>query len=401
MTKIRIAVVNSHPIQYFAPLYAYLNSQPDLEVTALYLSNVSIRGGKDAGFGREVKWDLDLLAGYQYKFIGKTFAQNILQSFWSLVAPELWWEIRSENYDALWLYGHQYAANFVALAAAKSKGIPVLMRGETHLGLKRTLAKRALRRPVMNLLYRSCDRFLAIGTANKNFYRAMGIPPDRIFLTPYAVDNDRFIRSANLAKRDRAEVRAQCGIPEAEPVILYAAKLTQRKHPEHLLEAANRLRSLTGRSHSILMVGSGELEAPLQAYCRDHGLTHVKFCGFRNQTEMPQFYAACDIFVLPSENEPWGLAINEAMCAGLPIVTTKEVGCVLDLVSDGVNGFTYQTGDVPALSNALCRLVENDELRKAQSEASRARISTWGYAECLTGFRAALKSLGLVAGANP
>ena len=74
-TKVtRIAVLNSHPIQYFAPLYAYLNAAPDLEVTALYLSDFSIRGGKDAGFGRDVKWDLDLLAGYRSVFLGEACA---------------------------------------------------------------------------------------------------------------------------------------------------------------------------------------------------------------------------------------------------------------------------------------------------------------------------------------
>ena len=63
-------MLNSHPIQYFAPLYAYLNAAPDLEVTALYLSDFSIRGGRDVGFGQDVKWDLDLLAGYRSVFLG-------------------------------------------------------------------------------------------------------------------------------------------------------------------------------------------------------------------------------------------------------------------------------------------------------------------------------------------
>jgi hypothetical protein len=65
----RIAVLNSHPIQYFAPLYAFLNTAPGLEVTALYLSDFSIRGGRDSGFGQNVKWDLELLNGYRSVFL--------------------------------------------------------------------------------------------------------------------------------------------------------------------------------------------------------------------------------------------------------------------------------------------------------------------------------------------
>ena len=128
-------MLNSHPIQYFAPLYAYLNAAPDLEVTALYLSDVSIRGGKDAGFGREVKWDLNLLAGYRSVFLGEAARTREPGGFWSLVAPQVWNELRSGRYDVLWLHGHNYAANLIALAAAKTAGLPVMMRGETHLGL--------------------------------------------------------------------------------------------------------------------------------------------------------------------------------------------------------------------------------------------------------------------------
>jgi hypothetical protein len=131
-------VLNSHPIQYFAPLYAYLNAAPDLEVTALYLSDVSIRGGKDSGFDRDVKWDLDLLAGYPSIFLGDRAYAREPQSFSSLVAPRVWNELRSGRYDVLWLHGHNYTANLIALAAAKAAGLRILMRSETHLGLPRS-----------------------------------------------------------------------------------------------------------------------------------------------------------------------------------------------------------------------------------------------------------------------
>src|SRR5262249_44642650 len=121
----RIAVLNSHPIQYFAPLYAYLNAASDLEVTAFYLYDFSIRGGRDAGFGREIKWDVDLLAGYPSVFLGHAARTREPAGFWSLIAPKVWSELRSGRYDVLWLHGHNYAANLLALLAAKSRGMPV------------------------------------------------------------------------------------------------------------------------------------------------------------------------------------------------------------------------------------------------------------------------------------
>ncbi|HVT26794.1 MAG TPA: glycosyltransferase, partial [Lacipirellulaceae bacterium] len=191
----RIAVLNSHPIQYFAPLYAYLNAAPDLDVTALYLSDLSLRGGRDAEFGLDVKWDVDLLSGYRARYLGQA-SKREPGGFWSLVAPEVWGELRSGRYDVVWLHGHNYAANLIGLMAAKTAGLPVMMRGETHLGLPRYGIKSTLRRPLMGSLYRCCDRLLAIGSANAAFYQAMGVPRHKIFLVPYSVDNDRFIKSA-------------------------------------------------------------------------------------------------------------------------------------------------------------------------------------------------------------
>jgi len=205
--RLRIAVLNSHPIQYFAPLYAYLNSAPDLEVTALYLSDFSIRGGKDAGFGQDVKWDLDLLAGYRSMYVGPGARRREPGGFWSLVAPQVWNEVRSGRYDVLWLHGHNYAANLIGLMAAKTAGLPVMMRGETHLGLPCHGLRSVLRPPLMGALYRACDRLLAIGSANAAFYRAMGVPDHKIFLVPYSVDNDRFVQASKLTSDEKAGVR--------------------------------------------------------------------------------------------------------------------------------------------------------------------------------------------------
>ena len=388
--RTRIAVLNSHPIQYFAPLYAYLNAAPDLDVTALYLSDCSIRGGKDAEFGRDVKWDIDLLAGYRSVFLGKAARTRELGGFWSLIAPEVWSELHSGRYDVLWLHGHHYAANLIALMAAKTAGLPVMMRGDTQLGVPRRGIKSILRRPLISILYRACDRLLAVGSANASYYRAMGVSEKKIFLVPYTVDNDRFVQAVNLTSDQKTEIRRRYNIPVDRPSLLYAAKFIRRKRPGDLLEAVRRLKTETDRPFTVLMAGSGELEQELRAFCTRHALSNVVFTGFVNQSELPAIYAVSDAFVLPSENEPWGLAVNEAMCASLPIVVSREVGCVPDLVREGVNGYTPDAGDIEALARALRQLIEDDGLRQRQGQASLARILQWGYRQSLDGIRAAM-----------
>jgi len=389
----RIAVLNSHPIQYFAPLYAYLNAAPDLDLTALYLSDFSIRGGRDAGFGQDVKWDVDLLAGYRSVFLGDAARTRVPGGFWSLIAPQVWNELRSGRYDVLWLHGHNYAANHIALMAAKTAVLPVLMRADTHLGLHRTRIKSMLRQPVMGAFYRWCDRLLAVGSANAAYYRAMGVPDEKIFILPYSVDNDRFVRFANATDEQKAEVRRRYNVPTDRPAVLFAAKFTQQKRPFDLLEAARWLKVRMHRPFSIVMAGSGGIEQELRAFCAKHELDNVVFTDFINQSELPGLYAASDVFVLPAANEAWGLAVNEAMCASLPVVVSREIGCVADLVRDGVNGYTPEAGDVGGLAFALQRLIEDEGLRRRQGRESLARIQQWGYQQCLDGLHSALAGL--------
>ena len=391
--RTRIAVLNSHPIQYFAPLYAYLNAAPDLDVTALYLSDCSIRGGKDAKFGRNVKWDIDLLTGYRSVFVGKRARARDPGGFWSLIAPQVWSELRSGRYDVVWLHGHRYAADLIALMAAKTAGLPVMMRGDTHLGIPCRGIKSMLRRPLMGMLCRACDRLLAVGSANAAYYRAMGVSDQKIFLVPYTVDNDRFVQAANLTQDQKAEVRRRYNIPVDRPSVLYAAKFIRRKRPGDLLEATRRLKTESDRPFTVVMTGSGELEDELRAFCTTHALGNVVFTGFVNQSELPALYAASDVFVLPAEDEPWGLAVNEAMCASLPVVVSREVGCVPDLVRDGVNGYTPEAGDIEALARALRRLIKDEGLRQRQGQASLARILQWGYRQSLEGIRSAVAGL--------
>ena len=392
--KTRIAFVNTHPIQYFAPLYAYLNRDEALSVTAIYLADYSVRGGIDRKFGRNVKWDIDLLSGYEARFVSKAASRGEPAGFWSMIAPEVWQEIRGGEFDAIILHGHTPAANLLALAAAKTARIPVFMRGDTHLGLRRSALKRGLRQPVMRMLYALVDGVLAIGSANAAFYRSFGVPERRIFLVPYAVDNDRFMSSGAMTAAERNALRAGFGVTDARPIILFAGKFQPRKRPCDLLCAAARL-VREGRRFHVVMVGSGELEAQLRAFAREQGLNNVHFADFVNQNALPRLYAACDVFALPSQDEPWGLVVNEAMCAGLPVVASREIGCVPDLVHDGLNGSTFATGDVAGLADALRPILGSSEVRRRMGKASRDIVSRWSYAECAQGLKAALASVGL------
>jgi glycosyltransferase involved in cell wall biosynthesis len=344
-----------------------------------------------------VKWDIDLLTGYDVRFIKGAGLRKEPEGFFSIIAPQIWREVSRGDFDALVVHGHTPAATLIAVAAARWSRLPVFVRGETHLGLSRSSLKRLARRPLLRLFYRRLSGALAIGSANAAFYRAMGLPEERIFSMPYTVDNARFTEGSRLSDVQRKKVRAELGVADADPIVLYAAKLQVRKHPDDLLRAAARLKGRGIRFH-VVMVGSGEMAAELVNLATRLRLENVHFHGFANQSVLPQIYGAADVFVLPSENEPWGLAVNEAMCAGLPIVASAEVGCVADLVQPHVNGQTLTAGDVEGLANALHPILVDMDIRQRMGAASRAIISRWSYAECAAGLEAALACSGVAGG---
>ncbi|TNE53985.1 MAG: glycosyltransferase family 1 protein [Sphingomonadales bacterium] len=390
----RVAFVNTHPIQYFAPLYRYLQEEGGFEVTGIYFSDFSLRGAVDPGFGREVEWDIDLLSGYEPQFMGKAAQRRVKRGFFSMLAPEVWPAIWRGKFDAIVIHGHYVAGHHIALAAAKVSGTPVFARGDTNGLRKRSGVRAHLRKAVLSRFYRFFDGVLSIGTANNMHYRSMDVPYDRIFQVPFAVDNNRFSEFADCGQSTKRELRRKFGLDPNLPTICFAAKLAPHKRPRDLLNAYAKVVS-EGTRVQLAIVGTGELESELRREADRIPNGCISFLGFVNQSQLPSLFAACDVFVLPSEFEAWGLVVNEAMCAGLPIICSRECGCSYDLVKDGVNGHVFDAGDVDALSEALLNVLRDEGHRAAYSAESRAIIARWSFRECAGGLREAIAaSLG-------
>jgi glycosyltransferase involved in cell wall biosynthesis len=207
---------------------------------------------------------------------------------------------------------------------------------------------------------------------------------------PYAVDNERFRRAAEAARPERERLRAQLQIPPDRPLAAMAARLIEAKAPGDLI-AAWRLftQSLPPeRRPFLVLVGDGPLRGELERAAA--GIETIRFAGFRNQTELPAFYAIADLFVLPSRREPWGLVVNEAMNAGCAILASDRVGAARDLVREGVNGAIFPAGSVPSLADALARLLADPARLAEMGRQSLAIIQRWSFAEDVAGLRDAL-----------
>jgi glycosyltransferase involved in cell wall biosynthesis len=385
----RVACLVSHPIQYQAPLFRYIAARPGIELTVFFLSDLSVHAYRDSGFGVDVKWDVPLLDGYRHEFLPRVGSWSGL-SFWRPWTFGLRARLRRGRFDALWVHGYAHRGCLAGIAAAKSLNIPVMLRGESNL-LSETddALKLGVKRIAMPALLRTCDAVLAIGRLNREYYLHYGVEPGRIFPMPYAVDNEFFRTAAERARPDRERLRAELGLQPGRPVILFASKMQPHKRAADLLEAYAQLSS----DAHLVFTGDGEERAKLERRAHELKLDSIRFIGFRNQSELPSLYDLCDLFVLPSEHEPWGLVVNEAMNAGKPVIVSDRVGAGPDLVEDGVTGSVYRTRDIDALTDCLRRLIDSPEHRAAMGARALEQVSRLDFAADRDGLLAALDSI--------
>lgn len=389
----RLACLVTHPIQYQAPLFRYLSACPEIDLTVFFMNDFSVRGYQDSGFGIKLSWDIPLLDGYKHIFLPAVLRRDSI-SFWTPLVHGIYRQLKNGRFDALWVNGYSHQACLRSIAIAKFIGMKVLLRGESHMkSHSRSEAKLFIKEKILPKVFKSIDGFLAIGTLNRKYYLQYGVPERKIFMMPYAVDNDFFSGGAKKAETSAEILRRQLDLKVNRPVVLYASKLQARKRPRDLLEAYSRLspNGVQEPEAYLLFIGDGEERSQLEAIAKKLGWSSVKFLGFKNQTELPSYYKLCDVFVLPSEHEPWGLVVNEVMNAGKPVILSDHVGCGPDLVQDGDNGFIVPVGDIKLLGDRLKQLVSNRELAGKMGEESLKRIGQWSFREDLEGLLYALE----------
>ncbi|MBT5456620.1 MAG: glycosyltransferase family 4 protein, partial [Rhodospirillaceae bacterium] len=348
--KTRLAYLVSHPIQYQVPLLRLIAADPDIDLTVFFCSDFSVRPHRDDGFGQTIQWDVPLLDGYDHIFLPAS-AGDTPPSVFRPVNYGLAKHLKDGDYDVLWVHGYTRFYHLISMIGARLQGRIVLNRDEAwDLSSRRGPLKNAVKRMFLAILRRICHGWLVIGSANRDYYQANGMAPETLFSMPYAVDNEVFRDRALAAASTRDALRRDLNLEPDRPVILFASKFQPRKRPDDLLAAFARLSDdPAARRPYLVLVGDGEDRAALEQQVKELGMEpSVRFAGFQNQSEIPRYYDLCQVFVLPSLLEPWGLVINEVMNAGRAVIVSDQVGAAADLVRDGDNGFVFPAGDIDA-----------------------------------------------------
>lgn len=222
------------------------------------------------------------------------------------------------------------------------------------------------------------DVALVAGTPQRDYLITLGFPPEFIFEGYAAVDNAYFRENAEAARHAPVEAfRHLPGLKAPTPYFLTCSRLLPFKNLARLIQAYHQYRQKTSTPWRLLIVGDGPERASLERQVAQKGTEGVVFCGFRQADELPAYYGRAGAFVLPTLKDTWGLVVNEAMAAGLPVLVSGKAGCAQDLVREGETGFTFDPHDVAAMQGLLDRISSNEREREAMGRRAQDHIEAY------------------------
>jgi glycosyltransferase involved in cell wall biosynthesis len=386
----RLAIILSHPTQYYSPWFRWLRANTALQFRVFYLWEFGVTRQVDPQFKTAFQWDTDLLSGYDHEFVPNVSPDPGTHHFRGLDNPALAGRLAAWAPGAILLFGYNWLSHLRAIWWARRRGVPLLFRGDSHL-----LGRGALpftRRAALRILYRQFAAITYVGAANRDYFRALGVPDARLFFAPHAVDAAHFSPDDPAAAAAAAQRRAELGLA-GKRVVLFAGKFHDGKQPVELLQA---FLAAAGERDALVFVGDGERKARLLELAATRPDRCVRFLPFANQSEMPAWYAMADIFALPSRGhyETWGLAINEAMHLGVPCLVSDRVGCQRDLVTAGETGWVFAAEQDGALGATLRDALTTPPagLQRLSANA-RARVAGYTYVQASAGLVQAVASL--------
>lgn len=367
----RLAIIISHPIQYYSPLFQKLSKKCNLKVFyTLGKSDCHY----DFDFQKEIQWDIPLLEGYEYSFVENKAKNPGYNHFTGIVNPNLVSNIQTFNPDVILFFGWAYYSHLKAMRYFKNK-IPIWFRGDSTLIDDQPVFKKMLRKTLLKWVYSAVDKAFYVGIANKAYFKEYGLKENQLVFAPHSIDNERFRGDHHEAA---SALRIKLGLGKGNMLILFAGKFETKKNPILLMRA---FLEINDPAAHLVFVGNGKLEKELKAYGKSSlSSDRIHFLDFQNQTAMPAIYQACDLFCLPSQgpNETWGLAINEAMAAGKAILVSDKVGSHYNLVKEDYNGYVFQSQNLNSMKEKLMLLNNLPKLRKFGQNSSEI-ITSWNF----------------------
>jgi glycosyltransferase involved in cell wall biosynthesis len=367
----RIAFIVSHPIQYYVPLYRRLAARSDVQIKVFFTWHSGESAQLDQGFKKAVAWDIPLTDGYEFEVVPNIARRPGSHHFWGLRNPSLVQRVMTWQPDAVHLTTYAHCSHLLAMRTLANRGVPVLFRGDSHLLDGRLSGPRWwLKRSFLQAIYRWPSAFPYVGQANRDYYRAFGVPESKLFYCPHSIEVERFAEPEAELERQAEDWREEIGVGSGQKVLLFAGKFEDKKRPVPLMQAF--LKYAPAKT-VLVLVGDGEHGDAVRELATRYP-EKFRVLPFQNQSRMPVVYRLGDWMVLPSAYyETWGLAVNEAMACGRPVLVSDRVGCQTDVIRSGVSGEVFRADDWEDFGRKLASIPFTGDTGRRQNIKSWAK----------------------------
>jgi 1,2-diacylglycerol 3-alpha-glucosyltransferase len=257
--------------------------------------------------------------------------------------------------------GWGFPISRTALSWCKSHGVGTILMSESKWD---DAQRQWWKEQVKSWLYiKKYDAAIVGCKLHRDYLVQLGFPSDRIFSGYDAVDNDYFAQQAEVARLDVEKARQRQSAIPTKPYFIAVTRLVKRKNVYRLVEAFAEYRQQIGDAAAwdLVICGSGEEEPAIRNLILEKQLQNcVHLPGFIPYQMIGDWYGLANAFVHPALQEPWGLVLNEACAARLPILSSRTVGASYELVSDGNNGLLFTPEDTQNITHALLTIHQID-----------------------------------------
>ena len=361
----RVAVISEIPTPYRAPLFDLIAADPAIDLYVLYCA------ARDPW--RD--WDIPSSTHQQEILRGFAFGGRKGGPHWK-VNPSVWRRLSHLRPDVVVVGGFAHPTMLLAILWSRLHRVPFALVSETQGLTPRSLWKAVARAPVVRWAVGGASVFLATGGPAADYLQSLGAVSDRIFLFPNVPDISLIRQEALSLESRRDEIRETIPGPDG-PLYLFVGRLVRHKGVSALLESYKEVKASMPTAR-LVIVGDGPERGALEAQAAALQIKDVTFVGSARPDDVISYYVAADCFVLPSEYEPYGVVVLEALACGLPAVVTDRVGSATDLIDENRKGRVVPYGNQAALVRSMLDVVDPAD-RAGRISAAASVAERWNY----------------------
>jgi glycosyltransferase involved in cell wall biosynthesis len=281
--------------------------------------------------------------------------------------------VLSRRYGLIHVAGWSHPVCLSLILFSRFIGTPLVVESDSQLNINLPFLKKLVKRPLYFLLFKLPKAFLPGGTRQAAYFRHYGVKPGKLVLAQMTVDVQAIQRQVQrISCVERSRMRAKYAVVEKDIVFLFVGRLLDWKGLKELMTAFSALDCLRAK---LWVVGDGDLRQYVSTCARDD--ERIVYHGRVSGQALVHLYHAADVFVLASHFEPWGLVVNEAMAAGLPVLASDNVGSVDDLVFHGKTGMIAKARNIESLRLMMQFMLNESEKRIAMGQRAAEHITKW------------------------